>query len=241
MPTQSNVLTWNVLHRVHAENWGEPTVTRWPDEAARIAEITARVAVRTEHVVALQEVSGDQLAGLRAALGKGRTFHTLRYPRLPRLRGGVTVSLDDATEFLVVLVDGPARPVSSASFDDDPGKGFLAVQTDRALVIGAHVGFGDRRTGHLAQMAAAAKEAELPVVMLGDFNADAKTVSASLGPEFTVLEPGVHALPTRPGPDGRHDAHIDHVVVRGAVGGTVEVEDADSLSDHNLLTAAIEM
>jgi hypothetical protein len=34
--------TWNVLHRVQAENWGEDVAVRWPQEQERIAAVTAR-------------------------------------------------------------------------------------------------------------------------------------------------------------------------------------------------------
>ncbi|WP_067649864.1 hypothetical protein [Nocardia harenae] len=39
-----SVASWNVLHRVHAENWYEAVALRWPDEAARNAAVAERVA-----------------------------------------------------------------------------------------------------------------------------------------------------------------------------------------------------
>ena len=63
------IATWNVLHRIHAENWGDGPLARFPREADRISLVTAPVIARLEagwDVMALQEVSGDQLASLRA-------------------------------------------------------------------------------------------------------------------------------------------------------------------------------
>jgi hypothetical protein len=92
------VATWNVLHRVHAENWGEVVAGRWPDESERITAVTAWLAGRAEQVIALQEVSGDQLASLRSGLAS-RTVHAFRYPRVPGLRRGAC-QLRDPGEYL---------------------------------------------------------------------------------------------------------------------------------------------
>lgn len=114
------VATWNVLHRVHAENWDEEVTGRWPDEPERIAAVTARLTGRTERVIAMQEVSGDQLASLHQALPQ-RTVHALRYPRIPAPRGGGCL-LTDPGEYLVLLVDGATRQVAAEPFEEDPGK-----------------------------------------------------------------------------------------------------------------------
>jgi endonuclease/exonuclease/phosphatase family metal-dependent hydrolase len=224
------VATWNVLHRVHAENWGEDVARRWPDESARIAAITARLAARTERVIALQEVSGDQLAALRDAL-PGRTFHPFRYPRVPKSRRGL-VSLRDPTEYLVLMVDGPSHLVSAESFPDDPGKGALAVLVAGTLVVATHVSGDRRRTRQLARLVAISSG---PTVLLGDFNTDRATVTAALGTGFAVADLPPDALPTRPGTS----RWIDHVVVRDAVVGAAVVEDVGGLSDHNLVRATI--
>ena len=39
--TALRLATWNVLHRVHAENFDEGVVAPHPDEAARVASIAA--------------------------------------------------------------------------------------------------------------------------------------------------------------------------------------------------------
>jgi endonuclease/exonuclease/phosphatase family metal-dependent hydrolase len=228
------VATWNVLHRVHAENWDEGVPGRWPDEPTRIAAVTARLAGRGEGVIALQEVSGDQLASLRQALPH-RGIHVLRYPRVPAPRHGGR-PLTDPDEYLVLLVDGAAREVAAEAFAEDPGKGLLAVVTEVVLVIATHVSHGHRRAAQLARLAERATDSAGPVVLLGDFNADHATVAAGLGAGFTVADLAPDALATRP---GATPPNIDHVVVRGATVSGAVVEDADGMSDHNLLSATV--
>jgi endonuclease/exonuclease/phosphatase family metal-dependent hydrolase len=231
------VATWNVLHRVHAENWRDDVAAHWPDERARIAAVTARLAGRTEQVIALQEVSGDQLASLHGLAG--RTVYSFRYPRVPRPRRGPD-PLRDRAEYLVLLLDGPGRQAAAWSFAGDPGKGGLAVEAGGMLFVSVHVGWGDRRTAELARLAAlAASWPAYPVVLLGDFNADRATVAAGLGDGFEVAAPAPGGLPTRPGPAGGERLFIDHLAVRGARAAGVTVEDAGGLSDHNLVRAHV--
>ncbi|GAA3281536.1 endonuclease/exonuclease/phosphatase family protein [Dactylosporangium vinaceum] len=223
------VATWNVLHRVHAENYTEPVTVRWPDETDRVDAIAAVLARRPEQVVALQEVSGDQLAALH---GLHFTVHAYRYSRVPAVRR-TDPHLQDRGEHLVILTAGPSRAVAGESFAGDPGKGLLAVAAFDALIVCTHVGFGPAAGRQLARLAAASSDR---TVLLGDFNADAATVSAGLGPDFTVAGTAPGSLPTRPGarvPD------IDHVAVRGGAAHPARVEDANGLSDHNLLSAAV--
>jgi endonuclease/exonuclease/phosphatase family metal-dependent hydrolase len=227
------VATWNVLHRVHAQNWSEDVVARWPDEPARIAAITARLAVRTERVIALQEVSGDQLTSLRDAL-PGRTVHAFRYPRVPMPRRD-GYPLHDPGEHLVLLVDGPSRAVTAESFPDDPGKGALAVSVAGTLIVATHLSANRRHTRQLARLAELAAAAPV-VAVLGDFNTDRATVTSGLGAGFAVADLPPDALPTRP---GSPPMRIDHVAVRGAAVSGAAVEDVGGLSDHNLVRADI--
>ncbi len=225
------VATWNLLHRVHAENWDEDVTRRWPDEHERIAAITARLAARTETVIALQEVSGDQLASLRDAL-PARTVLSFRYPRIPTPRRGRD-PLRDRGEHLVLLVDGPATPVAGESFPDDKGKGALVAALGGLLVIATHVSGDRRRTGQLARLA---ELTGAETVLLGDFNTTRGTVSAGLGDGFTVAGFAADSLPTRPGPVR---GFIDHVVTRGLTPGTATVDDSGGLSDHNIVHATV--
>jgi len=48
--------TWNVRHRVQAENHSGAVAARWPQEPARIAAVTASLKARSEQVIALQEL-----------------------------------------------------------------------------------------------------------------------------------------------------------------------------------------
>lgn len=232
------VATWNVLHRIHAENWYEDVSSRWPDEAARIDAVTARIAARTEQVIALQEVSGDQLISLRAGL-PDRTVHFMQYQRLPTARRHAS-SLRDPSEHLVLVVTGPSRAIAAESFADDPGKGALVITAAGVLVIATHV-TGDRRRANqlhrLAELTYATPE--YPAVLLGDYNVDRATVAAELGTGFTVADPSPDALPTRPRSSGAKSQYIDHIAVRGATVHEVTVEDVEGLSDHNLVRAAI--
>jgi len=237
----TSVATWNVLHRVHAENWDSDVLGRWPQESERIAGVTARVAAMTEQVVALQEVSGDQLASIRGALPEGRSIHALRYPRVPTPRR-IPTRLADRNEHLVVLLDGAGEVVAAEPFEDAPGKGLLAVRTADLLVVATHVSTGDRRPGQLARLAQVV--ADLgggAAVLLGDFNADRGTVAAELGPGFVVAELPAGARPTRPREAGATKSQwIDHVVVRGAGSDGAVVDDVHGLSDHNPVRARVE-
>ncbi|WP_433202907.1 endonuclease/exonuclease/phosphatase family protein [Dactylosporangium sp. CS-047395] len=101
------VVTWNVLHRVHAANHADETVAQWPDERLRTAAVADLVAARDADVVALQEVSGDLLVALRAAV-RDRAVHAFRYPRVPTVRAGAQ-QLADPGEYLVLIADGGGR------------------------------------------------------------------------------------------------------------------------------------
>lgn len=233
------VASWNVLHRIHAENWGTDVAKRWPDESERIAAVTAFLAGRTEQVIALQEVSGDQLADIRLAL-TGKTIHAFRYPRVPKPRHGTRYLLPEPEEYLVLLVDGPSREVAAQAFDSDPGKGALAVEFAGTLVITAHVSGDRRRTRQLARLAElAATPPGHAAVLLGDFNTDSATLRSALGTGFAVVDFPPNALPTRADLAGSASRWIDHVVVRDATAEGAEVESAQGLSDHNLVRAAI--
>ncbi|WP_405179860.1 endonuclease/exonuclease/phosphatase family protein [Nocardia sp. NBC_01377] len=231
------VATWNVLHRVHAENWYEDVSTRWPDESDRIASISDRLGKRQEQIIALQEVSGDQLASLRAAM-PDRTFHTLRYPRVPKLRRGPT-ALDDRVEHLVLAVRDSARHIAAEAFECDHGKGVLVIAVSGFTVLATHVTGDQRRWEQLGRLRELAHDATGPVVLLGDFNIDREAVAERLGPEFTVVPLPADGLPTRPRDSASKSQFIDHVVVRGAVASDAMVDSADGLSDHNPVRATL--
>lgn len=231
------VATWNVLHRIHAENWGEAVARHHSDEAARIEAITARLCAHVEDVLALQEVSGDQLASLRDALPDA-TIVTLCYPRVPRPRRGPT-ALRDPAEYLVTIVRGAATAILGEASRDDPGKGLLAVDVGGVLVVNTHVTFGDARVAQLARLREVACAVEGTAIVLGDFNADRSTVAAGLGDGFDVALAGADARPTRPRTGSDKPSSIDHVVVRGGVIEAHAVLDAGGLSDHNPVVARV--
>jgi endonuclease/exonuclease/phosphatase family metal-dependent hydrolase len=231
------VATWNVLHRIHGENWDEAVVRQWPDERARIAAITQTIAGLDAQVIALQEVSGDQLESLR---GLPRQLLAFRYPRLPALRRG-QAQLQAPAEYLVVLTDGPAVEVAAAAFATDPGKGLLAVRFGATTIVDTHVSFGDHSRSQLRQLAELAVAAPGAAVVLGDFNMGLVAVAAAFGPGFTAHDPGP-AVPSRPRPAGAtKSTTIDHVFVRGAAPLATTVLDVQGLSDHNPVLARIRM
>lgn len=245
--TALRLATWNVLHRVHAENFDEGVVAAHPDEAVRAASIAALAAETLAGGVTalcLQEVSGDQIEALRRALPVDARLFELAYPRRPQPRHAHVGRLRDATESLVTVVAPgvPAESHSSLVFPDDPGKGFLGIRLGGLLVFNTHLSFGERAPGQLARLAAAARAGALPSAVLGDFNAGAGPVAAGLGADFGAATLAVGALPTRPRsqPDGK-DQHIDHVFVRGATVGAAQVLAARGLSDHNLVIATVEL
>ncbi|WP_280506230.1 endonuclease/exonuclease/phosphatase family protein [Nocardia farcinica] len=232
------VATWNVLHRIHADNWGEEAPHRWPDEAARITAVTEWIAGRTEQIIALQEVSGDLLNSLRIAL-PDRTVRFFRYPRMPTPRR-VAAELTEPAEYLALVLDEPGRMVAAEAFPDDPGKGVLAVRTGELLVVATHLSGARRNRGQLDRLARFARShSGLPMIVLGDFNASRDAVAAHL-PDFAVAELPDTAPPTRPRPDPNRSRDIDHIVLRGLTVLAAGVDDSGDRSDHNYLHATLE-
>ncbi|HEY3445388.1 MAG TPA: endonuclease/exonuclease/phosphatase family protein [Myxococcales bacterium] len=234
--------TWNVLHRVHAVNWGEDAVEAFPDEAVRIARIgeaVRRWLASGTSVVCLQEVSGDQLACLRACVGPGVAVLEHCYPRVPERRRPGPALLADSTEHLVALSAVPdARAIESQTFPSDPGKGFLAVAVGGARVIGTHVSFGSHRQQQLAALAAAARAGSGQAVLLGDFNAEADVVRAGLGEGFALAD--LADQPCTRVATRSSEAHtIDHVAVHRGQIVSARVLDGEGLSDHNPVHAVV--
>jgi endonuclease/exonuclease/phosphatase family metal-dependent hydrolase len=240
MSVRITVLSWNVLHHVHALNWNEAPLAHHPDERERIAGI-ARVVARQlaggVAVVALQEVSGDQLARLRAELPPGAAIFHHRAPRLPRPKRAGAGVLDDPTEHLVTVTAAPARVAAARPFANDPGKGFLAVELPGVRVVNAHVTWGEAGREQLALLAAEARAAGRPVILLGDLNAGIDDVRAGLGgAELGFADLAGSPLRTRAGEPGRD---IDHVLAFGGEVRDARVLPAGGLSDHNLVVAAV--
>lgn len=233
--------TWNVLHRIHALNWGEEVTFRFPNEAARISLITRRVeellSGGSDVIVCMQEVSGDQLESLESSL-RSFAICSFTYPRVPSLRTGGAQPLRRPTEHLVTI-GARAELRCAEAFRTDRGKGFLCVESGGLLVVNTHVSYGDRRPEQLGRIAAVIGDERC--VICGDFNASSKQVLASLGPGFSLVDLGPDAPPTRP----RRDNHrgkppaIDHILARGIAGGEGAVIDVAGESDHNLVRAKI--
>jgi endonuclease/exonuclease/phosphatase family metal-dependent hydrolase len=227
------VATWNVLHRVHGVNWSEAPIAAFPDERERIAEIARTVArwlAEGASVVCLQEVSGDQLAAVRSALGADDRVLSHCYPRVPRVRGAEPSPLVDASEHLVTVARVPSAVRADARTFDDPGKGLLAADVDGVALVNTHVSFGDRGAPQLARLAALAREARAGAIVLGDFNAPADVVRAALG--GPVLADVSGQGPTRIATAEHPGKVIDHVAVFRGRPERASILDVGGLSDH---------
>jgi endonuclease/exonuclease/phosphatase family metal-dependent hydrolase len=232
------IASWNVLHRVHAVNWDEPVIRAWVDEQARVREIASWISTWDADVVCLQEVSGDQLAALRARLAGD--VHATRYPRVPRWRGDPDSTLVDPTEYLVTLVrSGASRLVAAEAFPTDEGTGFQhVVLATGVAVVNTHVTYGDKRPAQLARLSALASGSAVTVIC-GDFNAPVSVCARELGPVVSAARVATPSLPSRPRPDpSAKSEDIDHVFVGGAT-ATAVVLDGAGRSDHNPVRAVI--
>ena len=227
------VLTWNVLHRIHAEKYHEPSIQHWPDEVARVeaqSSFLRSLFSQGLTVALLQEVGGDLLKELKGDLADHAVFHHA-YPRIPRARGATQAM--DPSEHLVVIAPHGAVLIQGATAPNDPGKGFLAVQVGEWCVISTHVSFGPAALKQLAALRDFIQRDAGPLVIGGDFNTDRQTVEAALG--LPAFRPASGSAPTRPRPEGGSD--IDHILIR-APGGPVsdatslKVLSHPSLSDH---------
>ncbi len=229
--------TWNVLHRVHAENWNEEhVVATWPDEGVRVARIARWVAQACERdlAVALQEVSGDQLAALR---GAGLNVVTHAYLRVPQLRQGST-ALVDRSEHLAIASSRRLERLHAESAADDPGKGFLAARVDGGpVLVCTHVTPREKGKTQLHRLARYARGFHQAVV-LGDFNARGDDVASEC--EGLVLAPHDAGRPTRLSGPSHEGRWIDHGLARGLSIRVAEVVDCGFLSDHNPVRFAVD-
>lgn len=233
-----SVITWNVLHRVHADNWQEPAIEAHPDEQARIAAITEAVVAQLEQVDALllQEVSGDQLAALRST---GLAALSMSYRRVPTARR-LPNPLADGSEHLVIVGRGVGPPVVQHGFADDPGKGVLAAVCGDASLLCAHLSYGERHRGQWREVVVLASGLRAPVILGGDLNVDRETAAALLGPGASWGQQR-GGRPTRPrAAPSEKSVDIDHVVAWGGQIVDLEVLDGRGLSDHNPVRALIQ-
>lgn len=233
------ILTWNVLHRVHAETHSEPAIRRWPDEAARVRAVVARVeqALTSEgiEVVLLQEVSGDVLAGLRARL-PGHSVLNHAYPRVPRQKGPGR-AVQDPTEHLVVVAPLGSKIVRAHTFSSDPGKGFLLVSvSERLSVASTHVSWGPKGEAQMATLSQLLRE--VPSLCIGgDFNTEREVVASAMGADVAVSVLPEGSPRTRPQDDGGSD--IDHLLSHGVQLSDARVLEHGELSDHRPVAATV--
>ncbi len=230
------LVTWNVLHRIHGDKWSKHVVGRFEREAERIERVTARVARWLDEgagAICLQEVSGDQLAALRAL--KASVF-SHRYPRVPgSIRLLWSRPLEDRSEHLATVVAGPAREVEALTYATDTGKGLLVVELEGGVrVLNTHLSFGRDGTPQLKQAAGLLRA---PGVLAGDLNAGRDVIAVALAPGVLLANIGAPTC----APSRRHGPGkaIDHVAVAGGELGAVEVLDSEGLSDHHPVRALV--
>ena len=238
-----NVMTWNVLHRVHAENYREPVVTRWPEESARVKAVTALVlkAVTADRceLVLLQEVSGDVLNELHHRLPHSVKICSHQVPRVPKLKVPATLSLYDASEHVVIIGPAQLEVLHAQTAADDAGKGLIAARVAEGLVaISTHVSWGSKGTAQLKVLQELMASLPGTVVVGGDFNAERGQVTHGLGDGYVVTELGAGSRRTRQSPDGE-GSDIDHLLCRGGAWVDAHVTDAHELSDHSPLVATL--
>jgi endonuclease/exonuclease/phosphatase family metal-dependent hydrolase len=236
------VLTWNILHRVHAENYGEQAIQRWHDEPERVRHIVDLVsrALRVDGfgVALLQEVSGDVLESLRGHLPMWAVLNH-PYPRVPRQkRPGAPMR--DLSEHLVVVAPEGSTVLRAQTFADDPGKGVLAVTVPSGLVVAStHVSWGPKGEAQLATLRELIHASSTPVCIGGDFNSEREVLVRAFGAEVVVgpLPPG--SPRTRHTVDETGGVDIDHLLVCRAELSDLHVIDHDELSDHRPVAATV--
>lgn len=229
------VLTWNVLHRVHAERHSETVIEPWPTESLRVAALVKRIARALEkeavEVVLLQEVSGDVLAALRTQLPGRAVLHHV-FPRVPRQ---TRRTVDDPSEHLVVIAPLGTRIERAHTFASDPGKGVVVVTLPGGTRVGStHVTWGPKGDSQLETLAALFRELS-PLIIGGDFNCAREVISKRLS-GVTFALPPQGSLRTRP---GSQDADIDHLLGTGCQFEDVRVLDHELLSDHRPVLATL--
>jgi endonuclease/exonuclease/phosphatase family metal-dependent hydrolase len=236
------VLTWNVLHRVHAENYGEPAVDRWPNEPERVHRVVDLVsrALRVDGfgAVLLQEVSGDVLQSLRDHLPMWAVLDH-PYPRVPRQKQP-GAPMRDPSEHLVVVAPEGSTVLRAQTFASDPGKGVLAVTVPSGLVVAStHVSWGPKGEAQLATLRELFHASSAPVCLGGDFNAEREVLVRAFGTEVVVGTLPPSSPRTRPSEDATGGADIDHLLVRRAQLRDLRVLDHSELSDHRPIAATV--
>lgn len=226
------LITWNVLHRIHAENWDEAAVlAAFPDEAVRLDAILRRIeawmSASPDTCVALQEVSGDLLARLRARFPEA--VHAFQYEELPRLRTPGPDPLMDPSQHLVTLWTG-ATTLGGEDFSDGGGYGFLVVQRGALRVVNTHVRFGPPGGPQVARLREVAGPGS--TVVCGDFNRGEASALEDLGP-------GYEAASAHRSVDFERREGIDHVFVRNLSGVPLLLAAAGAESDHPPVAARL--
>jgi hypothetical protein len=225
------IVTWNVLHWVHARNHCEDLST-FPVEEQRARAVVERIARIDAEATCLQEVSGDTLMLIARTFGRERV-HWLRLPRLPRLKVGESVLRDDS-ENLVVITTGVK--LHARAFGNDGGKGFIAIRhASNTLIVCTHIsGHPDKRPQQLKAIDKWINGQSGSAVLCGDFNVDARRTLESLRLGWHAARIRGALQVSRP----KSNELIDHILRwSGTDLAFAKIEDAGGISDHNLVIA----
>ena len=207
------VLTFNVLHPVHGQNYDElPMRSEHYDEPTRVAALITFLghiidAHRDEELllIALQEVSERARAALLAlALARGVHATSCKVARQAKLkpgkcRAGYTdaVGAAGADEYEMLLAFSPETlgATHCAVFENDAGKGFCALEAPESgvLFVSTHVSYGEKRHAQFAALGAYAQayvdtHDDSICVVAGDFNCAHGALRAGM-PGAMVLTP----------------------------------------------------
>jgi endonuclease/exonuclease/phosphatase family metal-dependent hydrolase len=230
--TTDRIATWNVLHWVHAQKYGEKAIlSAFVTEEERARAVVDRVAAIEAEVKCLQEVSGDTLRLLESRFGNDRV-HSFRLPRTP-IHAGVNV-LRDPSENLVIITACAGVVVHAQAFVGDDGKGLVAVRlADDTLVVCTHVsGDSEKNEQQLRAIDDWIGSAHGSVILCGDFNADIKETLGRLRPGWHAAVVQSPIKVSRP----KSNQLIDHILSwPQPILASARIEAAAGLSDHNIL------
>mmetsp|Transcript_26123 Transcript_26123/g.60311 ORF Transcript_26123/g.60311 Transcript_26123/m.60311 type:complete len:463 (-) Transcript_26123:13-1401(-) len=247
--TPFDVATWNVLHRVYAQqpanesNADIRTVLRqFPLEKQRwdsvIETVTAAFQEGTA-VFCLQEVSGDLLAFLRHKLPPNVILFAYRLPRVPVNVEGTPseATLFDRSEHLVtlVLLSQGGSDLGGCSIDDTSGLSFLEVRVGKDVHVFNTVVSRHSTATNLEPLRNRVQQLSAGgcAVVAGDLNGPRSTLRGFAGPEATWSNLASSERKTR-----------GHTVADHVVGFSAEVSDAtvlpcDGVSDHCVVRARV--
>mmetsp|Transcript_20133 Transcript_20133/g.39913 ORF Transcript_20133/g.39913 Transcript_20133/m.39913 type:complete len:335 (+) Transcript_20133:59-1063(+) len=138
-PPSLLIYSWNVLHRVHAQNYRIPEVQKWPDEPKRLEHVTGLIltylrSCQQPCVICLQEVSGDVLKALKSALATSKNILVFEHQhrRIPRFwrPNPQNEHVVEREEYIVSITKNclGAQKTAGFTYRTDAGKSLLGIK-----------------------------------------------------------------------------------------------------------------